>query len=63
MDKKIRFRATAINPTGLTFEFTFLHWNWNGIQDAANIQLSKIVNSDPLHLVNGPWEATRIDRA
>ena len=57
----IIFRATATNALGYTFAFTFRAFNWNGIQEVADVALKDIVDGDPLHQKLGPWAASQID--
>lgn len=58
-----RFAATAVNDNGLTFRFTFLAHNWNGIEEIARARLDEVMAADPLHLMHGPWRPTGIDIA
>lgn len=58
-----RFAATAVNDQGLTFRFTFPADNWAAIEQVATVRLREVVETDELHLKNGPWRAINIDVA
>lgn len=57
----IDFRATAYNKDGLTFQFNFKAYNWNGVELYAEDKLSQLVESDDLHKKNAPWFVRNID--
>jgi hypothetical protein len=56
-----KFRATAFNEKGFTFTFFFKNENWVGIEDTARLALDLLVEADPLHQKNGPWNFRNID--
>lgn len=56
-----KFRATATNEKGDTFQFFFHNYNWCGIQEVANNALKKVVDADSIHKKHGPWVASQID--
>ena len=58
----IKYRATAENDKGQTFQFNFYNENWNGIEAAARLRLQTIVDENKLHRRNGPWTFRNIDR-
>ncbi len=52
-----KFRATATNEKGHTFQFFFHNYNWCGIQEVANNALKELVDADMMHQKYGSWVA------
>lgn len=52
----MKFRATAYNDLGMTFQFTFCNPNWNGIKEVARKTLDQVVSDNKLHQKYGPWD-------
>lgn len=59
----IRFKARAFNSDGFAFRFTFVAYNWNGIETVARAALDALIAGDRLHQDTGPWDFDQIDRA
>lgn len=57
----MRFRATAFNGNGDTFQFWFCNPNWNGIYEVAQKALDDAVEKDAMHKKYGPWHFRNID--
>lgn len=56
-----KYRVTAINQNKLTFQFFIYQENWYKIEKRAKERLEKIVYSDLLHIMHGPWTVRDID--
>jgi hypothetical protein len=56
-----KFRATAYNDKGWTFQFFFKHDGWGQIDEKARLALDLLVEADPMHKQNGPWNFRNID--
>ena len=58
---KRRFHATATNAAGATFQFSFLAFNWGGIETIARQKLNELIAANKLHQKHGPWSISGID--